>query len=179
MKFRPHPDVLALSQYLETQATRYSEAVYHLHHAEEDIDGLPTRTLADGMPHGATEDTSVERAALARYEVRSRREQVRDDLTALVDIARSFGRVIDTTIQMFAPRPEAPRCDGREFSGAALAYVPHSRDPGNGWRDPSCKAFADASGLCPACRARERRWRAENGLPPRAASVAAGVGEVA
>lgn len=175
MKFKPHPDVVALTSYLDFQAARYSEAIWHLAHELDYVDGLPSHTMGDGMPVGASDDTSVERAAEARYSVTSQREQLRDDLASIESLARSFGHVIDATLRMYVQSPEAPRCDGRDFSGANLLWVPHSRAADNGWRDPHCTELADASGLCPKCRIRERRWRDEHGLAPRSTSVAEGV----
>lgn len=118
--------------------------------------------------------TPTERAAFARHRLTSNSAQIRVDITSLSTLLTSLAKVCDKTLGIRIPI-DVPRCDGRTFAGSDVPWVPHSRDPDNGWYDPTCIEAADASGLSPRCRVRERRWREEHGLAPREhnASVAA------
>ena len=74
------------------------------------IDGYPAGG-ADG-PRGSGDTTATEAAALARYHVTSTREQVRDDLAAIVELSNSFFRVLDAGLRSRQAPAEAPRCTG-------------------------------------------------------------------
>jgi hypothetical protein len=148
-------------------------ALEHVAREERVTDGYPATASGNGATCGTAtaELTSVERAADARYRLRSIREEIRDDLLALELRADALGKLCRETLGYRAPAPAL--CDGRSFAGAELPWTPHSHDPRNGWHDAACRDAADDSGLCPKCRVRERRWRDRNGLEPRAANAPA------
>ena len=64
--------------------------------AEEDvIDGWSGNLRRDGMPSGGrSEDTTVERAMMARYEIRTDREDLRDCLTSVTAEIDALRKVV-------------------------------------------------------------------------------------
>lgn len=159
---------------LQQIAPLVTTALQILNRSERELDGHKTRTLSDGMPQGTSELTLVERAVEARWQVAAQRAQLLEDLETLEQQANAVIAVVYGSLRMHAPDLLAPppkRCDGREFAGARLRWVPHSRAPENGWFDPLCADPADDSGLCPRCRIRERRWRTDHGMAPRLANA--------
>jgi hypothetical protein len=109
--------------------------------------------------------TRVERAADARVRLGAQRDaylariaRIKQDVAAALEEQRTLtGTRLKAAVQ---------RCDGRHLEGSDVLWVPHSRDPDNGWYDPLCAEAADASGLSPRCRIRHDRWRREHNLPP-------------
>ena len=112
---------------------------------ESECDGLPTSSRQDGMPHGGrSPDTSVERAAMAKYELRLGREDLRDavisataELTALLAMAL-----------MLAPKPTDAhaRCEGLQAVGCGNVASDHHDALGS-----------THSGLCDDCWGRACR----------------------
>jgi hypothetical protein len=149
---------------LRSMAPTISAAVAHLAREEAIADGYPTTTLGDGGSRGDAELTSVERAAEARYRLRSDREQLRDDVNAVQSLVISLGYTVDRISRYRVPRLDdgEPRCSPSGHDGAEIPWVRYSRDAGNGWADPLCTAHAEPGGLCIACRKRKDRWRAES-----------------
>lgn len=159
---------------LQQIAPLVTTALQVLERSERELDGYKTRTLSDGLPQGESELTLVERAVEARWQVAAQRAELLEDLDNLERHANELIAVIYASLRMHAPdllTPPAKRCDGRDFAGSRLRWVPHSRDPDNGWFDPLCADAADDSGLCPRCRIRERRWRKDHGMEPRLANA--------
>ena len=171
---------------LDLLATLTAEALDHIARELVITDGYASRTMSDGMPsahaiHGLTTGrgddndpqtlTPVEQAAHARWTLTAERDQIRDDIDAVIQLVDSLGRVVYRAVRLRAPIEGPKQCDGRDFAGSAYPWVQHSRDEMNGWLDPTCRDAADTSGLCPRCRIRERRWREANGLTPREANA--------
>lgn len=175
---RPHHKTDTTAAALERTAVLVTMALIHVHRELLVLDGYPAATMSDGTPRGSAALTSVERVAAARVSLRMQRDAILDMIDAIASLAARLREVCTTTLGT-RPRIDVPRCDGRTFEGAAVAWVPYSHDPHNGWHDPTCQDAADDSMLCPRCRLRERRWRDEHGLAQRAASVAAGIEPVA
>lgn len=96
------------------------------------------------------------------YQAKMDREQLRDDITAIWHLARDVRNLVT---RLANPNREAQAlCDGRGYSGFDIPWTPHSRDPHNGWSDPTCRDGAGRSKLCPACLIRMNRWRTEHDL---------------
>ena len=67
-----------------------------LGHIQDELaltDGYKSTTIGDGGSRSTAELTVVEAAVHARYEMTSRREQLRDDVEALTQIANSLREV--------------------------------------------------------------------------------------
>jgi hypothetical protein len=165
--------MLATASYInDLLATQVQNALRHIANEMHLLDGYPTSTLSDGIPTGSSEATSVERALMARQGIQDRLALIRRDADALTRAAHALGQLCQKVLGERLPRFDVPQCDGRDYEGSHLPWVPHSRDPANGWYDPKCTEAADESGLCPRCRIRERRFRQEHDLAPRASNVA-------
>lgn len=177
MNVKPNRQVLNVALNLEQIALLVAQALVHLGQEIDACDGYPGSTLSDGMPPGTAELTSVERAVAGRVALEGTRDTILDDIEAIISITGSLrhvaSRALGTRLKL-----EVELCDGREFEGAAIPWIPNSRDPGNGWHDPMCREAADKSKLCDRCRLRERRWRDEHGMSQRAANVTAAPAEV-
>lgn len=118
--------------------------------------------------------TSVEVEALARIDTIDLREELRDrldgaiiGLTGYLGWLRATARTLGVQIDRIVP----DLCDGtrststlRAWEGHQLVWVANSRDPRNGWIDPTCRKTAGTSGLCPTCLLRMNRWRQRNDL---------------
>ena len=96
--------------------------------------------------------------------------QIHDDITAIASLASSAMTVIRDAKGMRVKREEKPEsqvvtCSSKGREGALEEYTPYSRDPRNGWSDPTCLMPAARGPLCEACYVRERRWRIANGKP--------------
>lgn len=162
---------------LQQIAPLVTTALQILDRSQRELDGYASATLGDGLPSGSEDVaklTAVERAVEARWQVAAQRAQLLEDMDTLEQQANALIAVVYGSLRMHAPDLLAPppkRCDGRDFAGSRLRWVPHSRDPDNGWFDPLCADPADDSGLCPRCRIRERRWRKDHGMEPRLANA--------
>jgi hypothetical protein len=66
-------------------------------------------------------------------------------------------------------------CDGsaRSYDGHRLVWAAYSRNPHNGWHDPTCRDIAGPHGLCDTCLTRMNRWRKSQGLTPVGVKAAA------
>lgn len=166
-----------LASMLEQATTLDDVAISHLRDELALLDGWPGQTLGDGLPGGSydpTKDlTPVERVAHVRHLVETQIRQIVDDREAVRQVILSYVFGLQRAVRMrglsdiVAEIRGIRLCDGTQFEGSHLPWTKHSRRPENGWFDPSCRDVADESGLCPACKIRERRWRAAHGLNPR------------
>lgn len=170
-RVRPNRRVLGVAMNLEQTALLVAQALAHLSEEIAVCDGYPSSTLSDGMPPGSAELTSVERAVDGRQFATRSVDQIHDDIEALASLAASLRYVASHALGTRL-RVDVALCDGREFEGSSIEWVPNSRDPDNGWHDPMCREAADASKLCPRCRLRERRWRDEHGIAQRSTNAA-------
>lgn len=135
--------------------------------ADDDREGI--RSGLSGGTHGSGVSDPVFVAALPGIngycdDVRARldREQLRDDIGAIWTTARDMRNMVR---RLASPHHEGQAlCDGRNYSGFDIPWTPHSRDPRNGWGDPTCREGAGRSKLCPACLVRMNRWRTEHDL---------------
>lgn len=142
-----------------------------LGHIQDELaltDGYKSTTIGDGGSRSTAELTVVEAAVHARYEMTSRREQLRDDVEALTQIANSLREVALGALRYRTPQAllEASHvtlCSGAGKPGDDVPWVPHSRDPDNGWRDTECRREAVRDGMCGACWKRADRWAREHG----------------
>lgn len=136
---------------------------------EADEDASRIRSSLGGGSGGNGISRPTEHAALAFTSgdgprARADREQMRDDIATHDDMARATRTLFE---RLAGVVPEAARlCDGRELAGWQVPWTPDSRDPANGWSDPTCRNGAGRRGLCPACLIRHNRWRIEHGLDP-------------
>ena len=107
--------------------------------AEEDvIDGWSGNLRRDGMPSGGrSEDTVVERAMMARYELRTDREDLRDCLTSAT---AEIDALLRMATRLAAVRHQAPVCTGTVTDGCTNIASEH--------RDATGTAVV---GLCDAC----------------------------
>lgn len=149
------------------------------------------RAILDGYPSGeglavsaTAELTSVEAAADARLRLDIHEDDIDAGLHLLLVTVLDLDDASDRTLGLRAARHEhaiTARCNGGSGrDGAEIPWVPHSRDPDNGWADPTCTDMAapGRGGLCSKCSLREDRWRRTHQLPPRS-HVAPAAGEVA
>ncbi len=178
MTTRPHRQYIALARLMEILATKSAEALEHLAHERLAIDSWPATTMGNGGSRSADRTTPVERAALAVTDIDAKMAQIIDDMRAVASVASSAMVVINDALGYRVPASERKTsevrlCDCSERDGAKLPYTPHSREPNNGWSDPTCRMPAARGALCEACYVRERRWRLANGFPMRSDFVAA------
>ena len=141
------------------------------------VDGFPPRGDGNGG-RGSDTTSSTERAALALCDDRPSAEahEASNAKGAIEDMRDWWAglriMLADGARLAARNRPKSDRivgmiCDGRQFEGSEIAWVPHSRAHDVGWHDPLCVDVADESGLCVRCARRERRWREANGKPLR------------
>ncbi len=178
MTTRPHRQYIALARLMEILASKSAEALEHLAHERLAIDSWPATTMGNGGSRSADRTTPVERAALAVTDIDAKMAQIIDDMRAVASVASSAMVVINDALGYRVPASERKTSDvrlcnpsGRE--GHLVEYTPYSRDPQNGWADPTCVMPAARGALCEACYVRERRWRITNGYPMLADFVAA------
>lgn len=178
----PNVRLMRVAAQLELLAKDVTTALEHVQAELGILDSYPTQTpgasIATGVyhePHPHPDDcvgcdtcdpvdlTRVERAAFARYYLTAQREQIRDDIDAIEQLATSLGRVLDKTLRHRVPRigGETKLCDP---TGREGAEIPLS---GGGWSDATCRELAAKAGLCNRCYMRERRYRIANNLPTR------------
>ena len=133
-------------------------AVAHLDRELRALDGYSASTTgrSDPTPGGASELTSVERVADARWALSSARAQILDDRNAILTIVHSAMQVCRDAIGTRAP-VVVPRCSD----------VHLGRDGSAVWAIPACDDAPAKAGLCSACYQRERRWRIGAGLAER------------
>ncbi len=135
------------------------------------VSGAGARVRVEQDEHGPAEDvpvTGVERAAMARFRAGTLKEELRDRLDGVVVSLTELDRWLRLHLGNDLPRHIPSLCDGKAkgYEGVALAWVPHSREPDNGWHDPTCRDAAGPTGLCDACLVRMERWRRRQGLAP-------------
>ncbi len=160
---------------LDTVGTALTAAVTHQLKIVATVDGWPSRGADTGRSSDSTSTT--ERAAIALLGGMGEREHEASRAKGAIEDIRDWWtglRIYLADGARLAARHRAPHekhnvllCDGRQFEGSEIAWVPHSRAHDNGWCDPLCYEAADASGLCVRCRVRERRWRQAHGKPAR------------
>ncbi len=175
---RPHRQYVALARLMELLASEATDALIHLSEERLHLDGYSstTRALPGSRSSGAS--TSVESATMQSAEIDATIAQIHDDITGIASLASSAMTVIRNAKGMRVRREEKPEsdvvlCDASKREGCDDEYVPHSRDPRNGWADPSCLMPAARGALCEACYIRERRWRIANGKAMRTDFIAA------
>lgn len=182
----PNPRLLQTARQLEHLAEQTTLALEHIRVELTLADSYPTQ-VPGASPATATGNAAVcrcaergwdgcdvctpvtltpaERGADARWRLQKKADTITATIGDLETLAAKLSDVCRTTIGVRLAH--VPRCDGRGLEGSELPYTPYSQDPRNGWHRADCSDAADNSGLCPACRVREARWRRENGLPPR------------
>lgn len=169
MTIRPHRQYIALARIMEILATRSAEALEHLTNERLMVDSWPAATMGDGGSRSSDTTSSAERAAMLSTKIDGDISQIIDDMTALASLAASALVVVDRALGFRVPREERESdvklCSASGRDGHLNEYVPHSRDPRNGWADPTCIMPAARGALCEACYVRERRWRIANGKP--------------
>lgn len=110
---------------------------------------------------GPVETTAVERAVFARHQLENQREQIRDDVTAIVRILESCYRTCDHIIATRLPPPK-PMEKGLCYADPGKAgYMVPLAD--GGWHDPTCNNLSRTfkPGPCDRCAKAEQRWRAK------------------
>jgi hypothetical protein len=117
---------------------------------------------------GTVKLTAVEKAAQKRYELLTRREEIRDLLVSVEELVRSLRHQCDSALRTRAVDPreakrEKPIC--RADPGLEGYLVPLAD---GGWHDPTCTRLARsmAGGMCDAHRKQYDRWRERQGLKP-------------
>lgn len=186
-RFQPNARLLQAAHQLEQLARQVTEAVDHVNRELAIADSYPTQVVGASLPTGTgfapvcrcealgTDGCDVctpvklsptERAAERRIRFESDRVQVDDDIRCIEETIASLSKTCRSLIGTRLVHG-VQRCDGRPYEGSDVLWTPHSRDPENGWYDPTCADAADESSLCAACRIRERRWRDKHGLQPR------------
>lgn len=149
-------------------AQRTTDALERIKAELDELDGYSSG--GDGDARGASEHTQPEAFMLRRWHWTNSKEDLRDAIANIEDAVAHHSHICARILGL--DREEVRLCDGRSYEGAEVAWTPYSRDQANGWHDPLCQDAADASGLCAACRIRERRWRLANGLQPRKHTIA-------
>lgn len=149
---------------------RYQPWLDHLATQMAAADGIPTRGERIGG-RATAENTTVEAAADTRDQLTNDATYVTESILAASSTLSDVLEAMAHTLGLRVPVAKEELCStgtGRE--GHEIPYVPHSRDPENGWSDATCTNVADAgrAGMCDACSKREDRWRREHGLKPRA-----------
>lgn len=129
------------------------------------IDNQPA-PCDDCDARGTVKLTPVERAALKRYELRSRREDIRDLLTAFEALRDSLRHECDAALRTRMP-DTTTREKGTCHADPMLPgyYLPLAD---GGWFDPTCRRISRTvkPGLCDGCRKRLVRHNDLNGLKP-------------
>lgn len=166
----------AVRQLCDVLDHRYPSWLEHTAHELSLCDGFPARGEQVGGRTTA-ELTGPERHAEIRLHLESARDYITGTLEAAPANLRDALEAMDHALGLRAPAPPEAYCStgsGRE--GADLPWTPHSRDPRNGWADPTCRELAAAgrAGLCAACSQREDAWRRRSGLPPRSHVIPTG-----
>ncbi len=171
----PLNDTEAACAALTTVGDALTAAATHQLHIINLADGWPARGNSAGRGGGTTSTT--EHAAIAlcdddadyRHEASRAKSAIEDmrDWWSALRIMLADGARLAAIHRPKAERADAMLCDGRQFEGSEMAWVPHSRAHDNGWHDPLCMDIADDSGLCDRCKVRERRWRVDHGMQPR------------
>lgn len=185
-RYAPNARALNLAYQLEQLAPQITAAIDHVRMELAIADSYPSQTPGASTPTGTGSAsvcrcderggdgcdictpvslTATERAADKMWQMRSKREQIRDDIRCIEETVASLSKTLRETIGTRLNHT-VQRCDGRPYEGSELPYTPHSRDPRNGWYKPECADAADSSGMCPACRVRCDRWRREQDMPP-------------
>ncbi len=133
------------------------------------VTGGGRKVHVDADEHGDAEDipvTSVEAAAIRAERTRDRQRDIEDQIDG---IAIAMTHLDRTCRHIIGPDSDVPEfCDGnaRQYQGHKLPWTEHSRDPRNGWQDPTCRDIAHKHGLCERCLVRMNRWRLRNELAP-------------
>lgn len=189
-RYAPNARLLQAAHQLELLAKQVTEAVEHVRMELAIADSYPTQTPGASTPTSTGEArqcatkrldppqpcpgcdvcmpvalTPTERGAEERWRLTCKREDIRDDITCIEETIASLAKTCRETIGTRLAH-SVPRCDGRPYEGSDVLWVPHSRDPNNGWYDPTCTEVANASGMCNRCQVRCDRSRRERGLPP-------------
>lgn len=126
--------------------------------------GLSIKVLDENGQPDRIPVTSVEAAVFHGTHWREAREDLRDRLDGLEVAINELNRFCRRKLGTRLPRHIVELCDGRDYDGAKLPWVPYSHDPANGWIDPTCREAAGYSGLCPTCLKRMNAWRERNNL---------------
>lgn len=128
------------------------------------VDNTPT-PCDDCDARGTAKITPTERAAVKRYELTSRREDIRDLLDAFEKLRDSLRYECDAALRTRMPEPvtEKGTCHADPLMPG---YYEKLAD--GGWFDPTCRRISRTvkPGLCDACRKRLERYNDEHGLKP-------------
>lgn len=139
-------------------AQKTTDAIERIRSELDQLDGWAAAGEA-----GNGDNSQPEAFMLRRYHWASAREDLRDAIEAIELAVQHLHGVV---VGILGHRDDVRICDGRHLEGADVPWTPYSREPDNGWFDPMCANVADATGLCPGCRLRNRRWRLANDLEP-------------
>lgn len=162
-----HRETAHLADVLARQAANVAAALDHIRRELLITDGYKSTAsgASDGTPGGG-DGRPTEAAMLARYELTSRREAIRDRLRTIADEVNGLDHDLQRASRYRTPadvKAESPRCSAHGMAGADVPYTPHSRDPRNGWSDPTCHDMpTKGSSLCERCLKRHDRWGREN-----------------
>lgn len=170
MTIRPHRQYIALARLMELLANEATDALTHLSEERLHLDGYSSNMRAMPGSRSTGSTTAVESAMMQAIDIDAAIAQIHDDITAIASLASSAMTVIRNAKGMRVKREEKPEsavvtCNSKGREGHLEAYTPYSRDPRNGWADPTCLMPAARGPLCEACYVRERRWRIANGKP--------------
>src|SRR6187431_2696266 len=135
-------------------------ALEHLAHQYHAYDGRSAQTMGDGTPRANGELTTLERHAIARMEISSTVDQIKDDMDALPVLLSSY--------LAFARKAQGFRAPTAEERGERRCCENQTGRDGVGeWGEPWCMDLPVKAGLCARTYMREWRWRKLNNLAPR------------
>lgn len=149
---------------LEAAARLTAEVRRHINLELEGFNGRPSATGGDGMPHGNSITSIVERQLIVAHDLIATDAQIAEDRTTIVVMIRDYVAMLHRVSRVRLPRVE---------SGARCRDNQVGRDGALVWGRPDCLELAVKAGYCTACYQRERRWRIAKGLPERDVEPAA------
>ena len=102
-------------------AVHITRAVEHVHAELDQLGAFPSETLPEHTSGGDATSTWPPDSVLTAYELRSRREEIRDWIDGLEQYARSGRHLVEATMKLRTGRPDnfdptehgARRCSGR------------------------------------------------------------------
>ena len=130
-----------LARAWQANAHKFDQFMDHARRELRLIDGYPA-----GGEGGNGENTPTEAAALARYNITSNREQIRDDLATIIELSNSLFRVLDIGLRTRAPsKATAEPCAAK---GCQAWAVPHALASGAMIKDWCDYCWADRCQVC-------------------------------
>ena len=148
---RPHRQYVALSEIMTILARDSADALEHLVMERVAVDGWPSSNRPDGMPHGSSSDTRVERQLLALADIDAQIAQVRDDMTAIASLANSALVVCRKAMSYRVARMTEQ--EQRDFPVETVSICADHQEGRAGhktWGDGSCPMPSVKAGLCQA-----------------------------